>query len=395
MLATAVVVAVAPPWQHTAVPWWQLAALAVALLLGELTAIPVSRADRTVEQVTTSTTFALALLVLGPVSLLLLVHLVTVGVDDLRTRRRPIQMLFNAGQYALSILAARAVFALLTAQPFLGAGVPFSTRLLLPMLVAGLVLVSLNERLARVATWWDVGQSARPVLRGDPLFTLRTSGAQVALAPVAALLAGTSALMLPLLMAPMLALRHGALVAAQREHQALHDPLTGLANRDLFHPRLADALRRDGPGVAVLMLDLDDFKAVNDTFGHHAGDDLLRRTARRLEAAVAPYGSAALAARLGGDEFAVLLVAEHPQHTAAGLAETLLHEIAQPPEATGTAARVRASIGIATNPGRDTAGAEALLQQTDVALYRAKQEGGACFRVFTVQDEAPTLPPAA
>ena len=172
---------------------------------------------------------------------------------------------------------------------------------------------------------------------------------------------------------------------ARFRHQALHDPLTGLANRTLFSDRIAHALdraSRDGTGVAVLYLDLDDFKALNDTLGHAAGDQCLVATAERLRAAVRVGDTVA---RLGGDEFAVLLEGTHVAHAeeeAVAVAVRVEAALRAPVEVEGRPHRVVASVGIAAAGGvGDAAAADAarpdeLLRRADRAMYAAKTGGG-------------------
>lgn len=383
LLATAVVVAASPPWrQQPGASWWQLGALAGALVIGELTTIAVDDRDRPAGQLTTSTTFALALLALGPVSFLLLVHLVAVGLDDLRTRRRPLQLAFNAGQYALSILAGRVVFCALTGDAFLAGRAGFDTALLVPMLVAGLVMVAVNERLVRVVTQLEADRPVGPALRGGLGFLLRTSGVQLALGPVAALVATTSSTLLPLLLVPTLALGRSTGLAAAREHDSLHDPLTGLANRRLLNRRLEESLRSPADDAAVLLVDLDRFKEINDTYGHDVGDLVLRRTADQLRAFVEPLGRGATAARLGGDEFVVLLTGADAVDEAGALARELLDRLSHPGPPAARAARspaLRASVGVARTRAGRPVDASGLLRRADLALYRAKRHGdGLC-----------------
>ncbi len=375
MGAAVLLLVLAPPWEGLAAPVLQLGVLAVFLLVGELTSVPVIRGDRAAEPVTTSTTFAVALVALGPVSLLLLVHTVAVAVDDLRARRRPIQIVFNAGQYAISILAARAVFSLLSGVPFL-AGVPeFTAAMLLPTLVAGATFAVVNDGLVSVVAALATGQPVKEMVRDDLRFKLETSGVLVALGPMAALAVGTSVLMLPLLVLPVLAVRRTAQVAALREYQSLHDPLTGLANRALFRRRLERAIDTDGErGLAVLMIDLDHFKDVNDTLGHDVGDELLREIARRTQVEAQPFGREVEVARLGGDEFAILLVTEHPERQAVELAAALLDHLARPIDADSTRVSVQASVGITTSDGAPLLDVRTTLRQADIALYEAKNE---------------------
>ncbi len=161
---------------------------------------------------------------------------------------------------------------------------------------------------------------------------------------------------------------------------AQHDPLTGLGNRTLFQERLRGILRqaRRGIGGALLYLDLDRFKEVNDSLGHSLGDALLCEVATRLRAHA---GTVDLIARLGGDEFAVLLLAREPAQEAAALAAGLLDAIGRPYRLQEHRVDIGASIGI-TVIDADPPPPERLLQNADMALYRAKEDGKGCFRFF-------------
>jgi diguanylate cyclase (GGDEF)-like protein/PAS domain S-box-containing protein len=154
-------------------------------------------------------------------------------------------------------------------------------------------------------------------------------------------------------------------------YQAQHDPLTGLSNRTRFNERLNEAIdsaRRDGTPVALLLIDLDDFKAVNDTFGHHAGDLLLQHAAAQVTALLGPGDTGA---RLGGDEFAVLLPA-HDLGDAERMAARLRAALAVPLALDGHRLEVRASIGVAVGAGSDLDG-RVLLRRADSTMYRAKR----------------------
>jgi diguanylate cyclase (GGDEF)-like protein/PAS domain S-box-containing protein len=170
---------------------------------------------------------------------------------------------------------------------------------------------------------------------------------------------------------------------AQLQHNAFHDALTGLANRALFADRLEHALARTdrhATPVAVLFVDLDDFKAVNDGAGHSAGDDLLVAVAERLRRVLRPSDTIA---RLGGDEFAVLIEdAADPARTAA-TADRLLAALSEPfPGAAGDEqVRVTASVGIATGAAGQHDAAE-LLRHADVAMYAAKEAGKGRSAIF-------------
>ncbi len=171
-------------------------------------------------------------------------------------------------------------------------------------------------------------------------------------------------------------------------HQAFHDALTGLPNRALFRERLAAALahsRRPAERVAVVFLDLDDFKVVNDSLGHKAGDAMLTAVAARLQAGVRPGD---MVARLGGDEFTVLLQQVATEADAASVAERIQAELQPPFLIEGQEVTIRASIGIALgSAGVDTPGD--LLRSADVAMYAAKEQGKAGYAFFAPEMDGP------
>jgi len=169
-----------------------------------------------------------------------------------------------------------------------------------------------------------------------------------------------------------------------RERQRLefasnHDPLTGLANRSCFHDRVVLALGRgDGSGAAVLFLDLDRFKNVNDTLGHDAGDELLRLVAERL-AACARHSDTV--ARISGDEFAVLLPGAESPAQASRLAERMLAQFDRPFRVAGRSLFMTPSVGIAMHPDHGT-DVDTLLRHADAAMYQAKAAGRHTIRVY-------------
>ena len=165
----------------------------------------------------------------------------------------------------------------------------------------------------------------------------------------------------------------------QLEHQAFHDPLTSLANRTLFAERLERAMVRSGEGsVAVLFLDLDNFKTVNDTLGHSVGDALLLAATGRLRECVRREDTIA---RLGGDEFTVLLEDMRDPSDAVRMAERIGESLAQPFELAGQQVFVSASIGIALDTDRSHK-PDDLLREADMAMYRAKSGGKARYEIF-------------
>jgi diguanylate cyclase (GGDEF)-like protein/PAS domain S-box-containing protein len=168
---------------------------------------------------------------------------------------------------------------------------------------------------------------------------------------------------------------------ARIDHMAHHDALTGLPNRVLFHERLDEALsrvRRYNDTLAVLYLDLDQFKTVNDGLGHPAGDKLLQAAAERLRKCLRDCD---MAARFGGDEFAVLQLGLAGPHEAGTLADRIVTLLSEPYDIDGQLVEIGASVGIALAP-IDGETAEQLLGNADIALYQAKEDGRRTFRFF-------------
>jgi signal peptidase I len=166
------------------------------------------------------------------------------------------------------------------------------------------------------------------------------------------------------------------------EHQAFHDALTGLPNRELFSQRLTKSLLDvpEGRQVALMFLDLDRFKEVNDTLGHEVGDELLIAVSRRLNRAVR---EGTLVARLGGDEFTVLMPGVDRPSRAEALAERLCEALAKPFRLGRNEVAVSSSVGIAYSSSADGVDATELMRRADVAMYRAKSRGPANWQVWS------------
>jgi len=166
----------------------------------------------------------------------------------------------------------------------------------------------------------------------------------------------------------------------QLKRLAFHDPLTLLANRALFRDRVEHALtvsRRHGSRVAAIFVDLDNFKKINDSFGHGEGDRVLRATAQRLSKNMRAIDTVA---RLGGDEFAVLIEDGSSSEQVIEVAGRIVETLKEPFAFAGSSLRVAASVGVAfAEPGE---GVEELLRNADVAMYRAKAQGKSCYCVF-------------
>ncbi len=167
---------------------------------------------------------------------------------------------------------------------------------------------------------------------------------------------------------------------AAMAHRALHDPLTGLPNRLLFIDRLELALARasrSSGSVAVLFLDLDHFKAINDSLGHEAGDQLLVHVARRVEGALRPADSVA---RFGGDEFTILCDAVEDERDAALIGERVLAALARLFPVGEGEVSLGGSLGLAL--GSEGSTSEGLVRNADIAMYRAKERGGSCYELY-------------
>jgi diguanylate cyclase (GGDEF)-like protein len=172
--------------------------------------------------------------------------------------------------------------------------------------------------------------------------------------------------------------------AAEKQiwNEANFDALTGLPNRRLFYDRLDMEIRqaqRNGTQLALLFLDLDRFKEVNDTLGHHVGDALLLEAAQRIKHIVRDYDTVA---RLGGDEFTVILTEQHQSFDIGAIAQKLIDQLSRPFILGESEAFVSASVGIAMYP-EDATTVNELVKNADQAMYAAKTAGRKCFRFFT------------
>ena len=168
---------------------------------------------------------------------------------------------------------------------------------------------------------------------------------------------------------------------ARLAHQALHDQLTGLPNRALFLDRLGIALersRRSGVSLAVLFLDFDNFKGINDSLGHSAGDRVLATLGERLSGLLRPMDTVA---RFGGDEFTFLFEGIGSEHEVVLIADRICQAAGLAIELGGTETRVTVSVGVAlvSDPAVSP---EAIIREADAAMYRAKERGRSRFELF-------------
>ena len=346
------------------------AILAASVVLGELLPITVRRGESS-EPYTFSGTAAIALIITGPLWIAAVAQMSAGLFDDIRSRRPLVKLSFNVSQYAISITAARVVYAVLSKQPVTSFTPVFRPGDLIPALLAALTYFAVNIWLVAIVS---ALAECRPAFSYLWLYTrgeATTALTLLAVGPIALIALNFSLLTWPLCVLPVLAVS-GALAAAKRELLAMHDSLTGLPNRTLLLKRTAKALRdqRD-KFVALLLIDLDHFKQVNDAMGHPVGDELLAEIGQRLGTVIREED---FAARLGGDEFAVLCSDLPDTETVLSLANRIVGALSGPVVLRGVGLHVEASVGIALSP---THGSEVdlLLQRADVALYKAKRTG--------------------
>ncbi len=355
-----------------------LAVLVVALVFGELLPIQIARNGRRSDEITISTTFAIALLLVAPLGLVIVAQAIPMIFDDLRRRKHWTRLLFNIAQYTLAFTATRLVFSLVSGQAFLSPE-RFEQADLLAAFAAGGTFFVVNHGLVGTAVALWAEEDILGHLLEDIRFQLSTAGLLVCMAPLVIVAVDFSLLLAPVLLFPMAAVRQSAQLAAQREHDALHDGLTALPNRALLHLELARSLAeagRTGRGVAVVLIDLDHFKEINDTLGHHVGDLLIIEVGKRLSQA---SGEDVLVARLGGDEFAVLCSPARPveylRARAVDLVEVLRDTLSEPLTLAGVRLDVQASMGIALSPEHGDS-VDDLVARADVAMYTAKEDRG-------------------
>jgi diguanylate cyclase (GGDEF)-like protein len=358
------------------VPWtreWRIGSpamfvvLSAFVLAGELLPIPVPR-RRGLARVTISTAFAFAILLRcgpGPAAL---IYVASSVIADVAGRLAPLKILFNAAQYLLAVLAAGAVLLIAGSFPLTsitGDELPI-------VLLAAAAFFATNHVLACVACALLARLPILDYLREDLAFQAWTAGCVLAFAPALLASADASVALVPVCFVPMLAVYVGGRQAAMSSHRAHHDGLTSLPNRSSLAEAVHEALdgaEHDGRPVAVMLLDLDDFKEINDTLGHELGDLVIQHVARRLAQAIAASGHDAVLARIGGDEFGVLVPGS--QADAEQVAERLLTALDHPLEADSVALHLRASIGIACYPEHGRTAPE-LMRHADVAMYCAK-----------------------
>jgi diguanylate cyclase (GGDEF)-like protein len=358
--------------------------LVLFLVIGELFPIEI-RSGASIEPYTFSGTAAIGLLITGPLFVVTAAQMVACLVDDVRAKRSPTKVAFNLALLPISLLAGRVVYSLLTHKSLFGYSFAFPARCLGPALLAAAVYFMVHVCLMAVVLALAEGESPVDFLLSGIRSKMPIAIVLLSTGPMILVALRFSLFTAPLCLLPALAVRSGALQASRRELQAMHDSLTGLANRSLLFDGIENALRtrRRDELLALIFIDLDEFKQINDAVGHGVGDELLRQTATRLSLAVRQND---LAARLGGDEFAVLCTAVPDETTALELAGRAVDALTGSVTVSGITLRVQASAGIALCPIHAT-DAESLLQRADVALYKAKETGKGAVLLYEEEED--------
>jgi diguanylate cyclase (GGDEF)-like protein len=341
--------------------------LFAGVLLGEMLPIKVPRRGND-EELTLSAAFTMALLLIGGLGPALVAQGVASIAQDVHSGKPAWRVRFNVGQYVIAMLAAWLVVRAISVSPRLDLEHPFASGQLPAMLLGSAAFFLLNTGIVGVAVALYQGVPIRPYFAQNLSFVVITGGVVLLVAPIVLAAASYSVAIVPLCLAPVVAMYRSISQSAASEHLARHDSLTGLPNRLAFHDAVTAAIQDRRTPACVLLMDLDRFKEVNDTLGHRYGDLLLVQVAERFREAV---GAEAQIARLGGDEFA--LVARGRDHAAATALALRIADCLRPPfELEELVVDAQASVGIALYPDHG-ASVETLLQKADVAMYRAKE----------------------
>jgi diguanylate cyclase (GGDEF)-like protein len=344
-------------------------ALAVSVLIGELLPLEIPRISGDGE-VTISTMFSFALLLSAGLIPAVAAQAIASAVQDTLARKPLWRIAFNMGQYTLTLAAAAVVMRLIVGHtPPLGSR--FGALELVAVLAAAGVFFAVNLVLVTRATSLYEATPLMGSLRSDLFFSLSVGVVLLCLAPIVVTILDFSPVLFPLFFIPLFGIYSSGRQAARTakaEHEATHDSLTGLPNRRWFREAVNRALADPAAGrAAVMLVDLNRFKDVNDTLGHHHGDLVLREVGPRLRSC---FREQDFLARLGGDEFA-LFMRDISEDGAEAAVERLQAALQAPFEADGISIELDASAGIAWHPdhGNDV---DTLLQRADVAMYKAK-----------------------
>jgi diguanylate cyclase (GGDEF)-like protein len=342
------------------------ASLTAGVLLGEMLPVKVPRRGND-EEITLSTAFSMALLLAGGLGPALIAQGSASIIQDIASGKTGWRARFNLGQYTLAMAAALLVMRAISAISGTGSSHHFDSSQLPALLIGSAAFFLINTGIVNVAIAIYQDVSIVHYFRNNFGFVIVAGGAMLCLAPIVVAAVAFSVLLVPLFLAPVVAIHHAVWQGARNEHAARHDPLTGLPNRTAFRETVEDRLKSDAQSSCLLLVDLDRFKEVNDSLGHRYGDLLLQQVAERFREQLAPSDQIA---RLGGDEFAIFSHGRDRDSSLA-LAESIASALRSAFELEHIEVDAQASVGIALYP-EDGTDVETLVQRADVAMYRAK-----------------------
>jgi diguanylate cyclase (GGDEF)-like protein len=360
--------------------------LAALTVLGEVHPVVVQRNDQE-SAITISTTFSFALLLtFGPFYAIAAQGIASI-VDDTFHRKPAWKALFNVAQYSISLGSAGLALQLLgpTAP---GGGFPsFAVENLPSVAVAAATFFAVNHMLIAIAVTVAQRIPLRTYFRqGELVFAGTVDAMLMSLSLIFAVALEHSLVLIPILTLPLVAIYKSTRStldtarwaerlhkqAEENQHQATHDSLTGLPNRVLFQQKLRSSIADPNHGsLAVMIMDLDGFKEINDALGHHSGDALLTKLGERLASVMRQND---LVARLGGDEFGILVSDVSDIRDVSAVAERIIEQLERPFPTSGIGLNVGASIGIALAPEQGNSD-DVLMRHADVAMYHAKSIG--------------------
>jgi diguanylate cyclase (GGDEF)-like protein len=362
-------------------PHLALLILGLAVVVGEV--LPV-KLDGNEGELVPSTTFVFALVLVGGIGAAMLTQVVASTLADRMHGKRLLTWSFNLGQYMFAIGASGLVYRLLAGGP--GDGTFTVVEVIAAVVAAGVFFV-INTGAVSIVIALTSGSRVRDEFSSEIVRQSVTEGILLGLAPLAVVAVESSIALVPLLALPLLAVQRAGTHALVSRRLALHDALTGLPNRILFADRtrraIATAERSDGP-VVVMLIDLDRFKDINDTLGHHYGDEVLRQMSGRLTDLLDPRDTVA---RLGGDEFGVLLRSVATPSDGMVVAARIRRALAEPFVAEGVSLELGGSVGVAFHP-EDGDDVETLMQRADVAMYQAKEGATGVVRYSMHEDDS-------
>ena len=346
-----------------------VAVFAVLILIAERSPLAIIGPNEA--SVTASLTFVFSLMQIAPPATGLTI-MATVSILVEVARRRPLaRLLFNAAQVSIALLAGYEAFDLL-GDPQRLLHSPPSIPWLLGSTLAGATVFAINVIMTSVAIGLANEVSPIGVARSMVDVSTAMDAVLITVSPVFVVVAVHGLILLPMLAMAVWAIYKSSQMAMSHRHEATHDALTGLANRRHFTDLAAQALKvaKEDGVLAILHLDLDGFKQINDQLGHAVGDMVLTEVSRRLETSCGPGN---VAARLGGDEFAIILSGPGAAERAHQTAAEVLTELRRPMLVEGVPLQISGSIGAALYPDHGTTLSE-LLHHADVAMYRAKTD---------------------